>query len=83
MSNQIAVQLTCSNKPRPMTQNGNRSYFLKTGAAAWGRDVHHATDDRLRTLCGRDCSEWLFFEAENREDALADHNLCVRCAERI
>lgn len=65
---------TCTAKPRPMTQ-GSRSYMLKTGEAAWGRDVWHIMGGDKHTLCGRDASEWLTWESEE-----VSHDTCTRCA---
>lgn len=63
----------CSNKPRPMVQS-SRSYSLKTGESAWGRDVWHIKGDGMKTLCGRDASEWLIIgETE------IDWHCCTRC----
>lgn len=70
----------CSAKTRPMTQSA-RSYSLKTGAAAWGRDVFHIRreDDHGRTVCGVDCSEWLLVgEVED----LGFH-CCERCKSKL
>ena len=67
----------CSYNKRPMTQNGNRSYFLKTGESAWGRDVYHLVnpDAQNRTLCGRDTYGWV----EPWEQDEIDHHCCERC----
>ena len=63
----------CSYRPRPMTQ-GSRSYMLKTGAAAWGKDTWHIQAEKGRTLCGRDSSEWCLLG-----DTEIDHHCCDRC----
>lgn len=73
------IQPTCSHKPRPSVQN-SRSYFLRTGASAWGRDVYHAQKSGITTACGRDCSEWLRMDPRPLADALADKDFCARCA---
>lgn len=65
----------CSARKRASTQN-SRSYFLKTGASAWGRDVYHLKGQGQRTLCGRDCSEWLTIG--EIEELTSD--CCIRCA---
>jgi hypothetical protein len=76
----------CSAKPRPMVQS-SRSYMLKTGATAWGRDVHHIldgdgslplyrADPPARTLCGRKCPDWLVIGPMTE----IARDCCVRCA---
>jgi hypothetical protein len=65
----------CSARTRASTQNA-RSYFLKTGASAWGRDVYHIKGEDGRTLCGRDCSEYLTI---GPVEIANDHNCCERC----
>jgi len=45
----------CSARPRPSVQN-DRSRF---GSQWRRRDIYHLQGDGSRTLCGRDCSEWL------------------------
>lgn len=66
----------CSAKPRPMAQNA-RSYSLKTGDAAWGRDVYHLRHSGITTLCGRDLTDWLTIGPIEK----LDHHCCKRCAE--
>jgi hypothetical protein len=81
------LALMCSHKPRPQVQS-SRSYMMKTGAAAWGRDVYHAADaaDKSRTLCGVDSSEWLTISQGEDVDlnhALNDFHFCTRCKKKI
>lgn len=59
----------CSNRPRPSVQR------LGKGHQWWRREVYHLTDDKQRTLCGIDCSEWLTI-GEPPED---DRDCCARC----
>jgi hypothetical protein len=62
----------CSPRPRTSLQNNHSK-----GSQWWARDVYHLLGEAGRTLCGRDCSEWLTIgEIE------PDHNCCVRCKER-
>lgn len=72
------MQVVCSNKPRPSVGTSNRR--TATGAAAWGRDVHHLAESG-KTLCGRDASDWLVMDIPV-ESAKADHNCCARCADK-
>lgn len=67
----------CSHNTRASTQN-SRSYMLKTGASAWGRDPYHLLGEGKRTLCGRDCSEWLTIGPLESIDS----DCCIRCASR-
>lgn len=78
------VALVCTAQKRASTQH-SRSHNLKTGESAWGRDVHHVSLDRLETLCGIDCGEWLLIEKTTPEEALLDptHGLCVRCNKKL
>jgi len=64
----------CSARPRPSVQN-NRNRF---GSQWWRRDVYHLRGDEDRTLCGRDCSEWLVVGDVDK----IDHDCCTRCAGR-
>lgn len=62
------MEMTCSNKPRPSVHKG-----AKTGQH-WLRNVHHIKAGD-KTLCGRNASEWLTFEAN-----IDAPDLCKRCA---
>jgi hypothetical protein len=42
----------------------------------WRRDVYHLRGDKMRTLCGVDCSDWLIIGPI--DDVSAD--CCARCA---
>jgi hypothetical protein len=75
----------CSNKPRATTAT-NRNWQMKTGAAAWGRDVFHLTNDtqpgyypERRSLCGIDASDWLLVG----EVGELDDNCCERCRKKV
>lgn len=72
------IRPACSNKPRPSVQN-SRSYSLKTGASAWGRDVYHALKSGMTTYCGIDASEFLRMDEMPIASARADDNFCKRC----
>jgi hypothetical protein len=63
---------------RASTQN-SRSYFLKTGQSAWGRDPYHVLGEGKRTLCGRDASEWCTIGPIDSIDS----DCCVRCAAKV
>lgn len=69
----------CSNKPRPSVQCGSRG-FMKTAAAAWGRDVYHLLDYRGRTFCGRNASDWLVIGPLEENDLTGD--CCERCRKK-
>lgn len=60
----------CSAKPRPSVQNNHSK-----GSQHWRRDVYHLQGLGHRTLCGRDCSEWLTIG----EIDSVDHNCCAMC----
>lgn len=70
----------CTYNKRPMTQ-GPRSYMLKTGAAAWGRDPYHLLDgegplgEDSRTLCGRPAYGWCLIGPLEE----LNHDCCLRC----
>jgi hypothetical protein len=83
------IALVCSNKPRPSVQS-NRGYKnIKTGQSVWGRDVYHAAlaEDKKRTLCNVDSSEWLTINpevnAEEMQTALDDFHFCTRCRTKL
>ena len=74
----MKIIAVCSNKIRASVQS-SRSYFLKTGASAWGRDVYHIKGEEGRTLCNRDCSEWLTIgEIEDP----TEKDCCLRCLKK-
>lgn len=82
----IHVIFMCSNKPRPSVQSNSGYKNIKTGQSVWGRDVYHAADaeDKSRTLCGRDSSEWLTFsDGHTIADAMADFHFCTRCKKKL
>lgn len=59
----------CSAKPRPSVHNHHSK-----GHQYWRREIYHLRGDGQRTLCGRDCSEWLVIgEIE------IDHHCCALC----
>lgn len=62
----------CTARPRPSVQN-SRSRF---GSQWWKRDVYHLKGPGSRTLCGRDCTEWLVVGDVDE----IDHNCCARCS---
>lgn len=62
----------CSPRIRPSVQN-NRSRF---GHQWWKRDVYHLKGADGRTLCGRDCSDWLVIGPVEQIDG----NCCTQCA---
>ena len=66
---EMEVHGVCSAKARTSTQTGR-----KNGVQWWKRDVWHAKGADGKTLCGRDCREYL--DMGNLE---IDHNLCTRC----
>ena len=73
---EIAAELVavCSAGPRPSVHNNHSK-----GSQFWRRDVWHIrSGDSARTLCGRDCSEWLVMDGVTQPD----HNCCTRCATR-
>lgn len=76
----MPVTLICSNKPRPSTQG---RYFLKTGAARWGKDPFHVQGPAKRTLCGINAADWLTIEDRSVEATLSDGHLCERCASKL
>lgn len=65
----------CSAKPRPSVQKGAK------GHQWWLRDVFHLreTPDANKTLCGRDCSEWLSMDSREKDEVKKDHHCCKRC----
>lgn len=79
------IALVCSARQRATTQNSSHP----KGSQWWGRDVYHAAlaDDKSRTLCGRDSSEWLTINrdvnAEAMADALNDFHFCTRCRTKL
>lgn len=81
-----SIIFMCSYKPRPSVQS-SRSYMLKTGASAWGRDVYHAADaaDKSRTLCNINSSEWITIEGGGVtvEHAMGDFHFCTRCRKKL
>lgn len=78
------ITFVCSYKPRPSVQS-SRSYMMKTGAAAWGRDIYHAAlaSNKARTLCGVDSSEWITIEGATVEHAVDDFHFCTRCRKKL
>lgn len=75
------VALVCSARKRAPTQNNHSK-----GHEWWVRDVHHASLDRLRTLCGRDCGEYLMIESGlSPADAIErdSFNLCNGCKTKL
>lgn len=69
----------CSYNKRPMTQSA-RSYHLKTGESAWGRDVYHLQNNLGDpTLCGRQTCGWSNIGAV----AGINEHCCVRCAAKF
>lgn len=62
------VKLVCSNKPSGRN-HGNAELF-------------HITSDRMKTLCGRDCSEWLTLDDKPLDDAVSNGYCCSRCAKK-
>jgi hypothetical protein len=67
-------------RPRPSVHNN----YSKHGHQYWTRDVHHALASTEKTYCGRDASEWVIISEEVPTDtALQDHNLCIRCANKM
>lgn len=65
----VALIAVCSARPRPSVQRAGK------GSQWWRRDPYHLRGDGNRTLCGRDCSEWLVVGpmAEVNDDC------CERC----
>jgi hypothetical protein len=64
----------CSARARaPTAQSGKRG-----GGQWWARDPYHVRGEDSRTLCGRDCSEWLVIGP--MEELSAD--CCLRCRAR-
>ena len=62
--------------------HGDRSVHKgPKGSEWWRRSVHHLTEDGARTLCGRDCTEWLTMDV-SIEDAIKSQHLCERCRKR-
>jgi len=52
----MSLNGVCSARPRPAVQSSRKPF----GSQWWARDVYHLRDGSdIRTLCGRDCSEWL------------------------
>jgi hypothetical protein len=70
----MLVNLTCSAKPRPSVQKGAK------GNQWWKREAFHVQRSGMKTLCGRDCSEWLRMEPREAGAAKDDPNCCSRCA---
>lgn len=69
----MATVAVCSARPRPSVQNNHTRF----GSQWWARDVYHLRrdNDRARTRCGVDCSEWLVIGPIDE----VDDNCCVRC----
>ena len=57
----------------------------KWGTVGYCRDIHHATADRQTTVCGRDCSEWLYWgeESGNSGSVVDDMDLCKVCRKKL
>ena len=64
-----ALIAVCSNTRRASTQS-------MKGNQWWARDVYHLLGDNKRTLCGRDCADWLTIGPM----PTLDDNCCKRCA---
>lgn len=63
----------CSARPRPSVQNNHSK-----GGQWWARDVYHLQNIEAatgKTICGRDCTEWLII---GQLDTF-DDNCCKRC----
>jgi hypothetical protein len=71
------LSLVCSAKPRPSVQKGAK------GHQWWNRDVFHVEDEKGRTLCGINSSEWLTIEGREPQGIIDDHNCCGRCSRKI
>jgi hypothetical protein len=67
-----AVELVCSNRQRAATRTSGM------GNQWWSREVYHFRSGN-RTMCGRDCSEWLVIGPGTLEAAAKDRNCCARC----
>lgn len=89
------VRLVCSNRPRPSVQNNHSK-----GHQWWVRETHHASLDTgkplyhgAKTLCGRDCADWLILDVGPMSDkrsmtvseaaAYEPDDLCSRCAAKL
>ncbi len=74
----IASKLTrpfvavCSARPRASVQRGAK------GNQWWRREPYHLLGENGRTLCGRNCAEWLTIGPMPELNA----DCCVRCALR-
>lgn len=66
-----AFTAVCSARPRPSVQSSHAK-----GSQWWVRDVYHLRGAPGRTMCGRDCSEWLTI---GEMETLTD-DCCTRCA---
>ena len=64
-----ALIAVCSNTRRASTQS-------MKGNQWWARDVYHLLGDNKRSLCGRDCADWLTIGPM----PTLDDNCCKRCA---
>jgi hypothetical protein len=62
----------CSSSSRPSVQRTGK------GNQWWRREVYHLAGIDGKTVCGRDCRDWLSFKI-----AGTDSNCCVRCATSI
>jgi hypothetical protein len=79
------IVFMCSYKPRPSVQS-NRGYKnTTTGQSIWGRDVYHAADaeNKSRTLCGVNSSEWISINEVAVEHAMGDFHFCTRCRKKL
>jgi hypothetical protein len=67
----VTVTGVCTNRPRPSTQNNHSK-----GSQYWKRDVWHALswEVKNKTVCGRDCTEWLMIS-----QIPVDDNFCSKC----
>lgn len=62
----------CTNKPK-ITSPHHRDH------QPWKRDPFHFSEDRKRTLCGINCSEWLTIGEGSGETS---NDLCDRCKKK-
>lgn len=71
------MKLVCTMKGNSSTHRGGKHQNSLQGGG-----VHHATEDGLETLCGRDCREWLVMRKAVKEDE-SQAELCTLCRKKF
>lgn len=68
----MKVHGVCSAKVRASTQKGPK------GSQWWKREAWHAKGGDGKTLCGRDCTEYL-----DMGELETNHDLCTPCERKL